>query len=115
MSDLSRELLPGWAEDWLLLERDRWDQTRVYALESLSRQLPRDGHYLPALQSALAAIAVDSLRETAHRLVVEVHMAEGNVASAVTRYPDYRVPLQRELKVEPSLQMTQLLRDLPPA
>ncbi|MEV4506018.1 AfsR/SARP family transcriptional regulator [Streptomyces klenkii] len=114
VGNLSRELLPGWTEGWLLLERDRWDQMRVYALESLAQQLQQQQHYLPALQSALAAVAVDPFRETAYRIVIEVHLAEGNVASAVRRYRDYRAYLRRELNVTPSSRMTQLMRDLMP-
>jgi DNA-binding SARP family transcriptional activator len=112
--DLSRELLPGWTEDWLLMERERWDQMRVYALEGLAKQYQAVEQYLPALQAALAAIAVDPIRETAHRIVIEVHLAEGNVASALKRYQGYRAFLQRELRVEPSSQMAQLVRNLTP-
>ncbi|MGC0211857.1 AfsR/SARP family transcriptional regulator [Streptomyces levis] len=114
VSDLSRELLPGWTEDWLMWERNRWDQMRVYALESLAQQFQTAGQYLPALQSALAAMTVDPIRETAHRLVIEVHLAEGNVACALKRYRDYRAFLRRELNVGPSQQMTRLVKDLAP-
>lgn len=114
IGDLSRELLPGWAEEWLSLERERWGQTRVYALESLAQQFQSVDHYLPALQAALAAIAIDPFRETPHRIAIEVHMNEGNVASAIKRYQDYRAFLYRELKVAPSRQMAQLVRSLMP-
>jgi DNA-binding SARP family transcriptional activator len=114
IGDLSRELLPGWTEDWLTLERERWDQMRVYALEGLAQQFQRAERYLPALQAALAAIAIDPIRETAHRIVVEVHIAEGNVASAIKRYQGYRDLLQREVRVAPSPRMTQLIQDLIP-
>ncbi len=114
VSDLSRELLPGWAEDWLIWERDRWDQMRVYALESLAQQFQAKEQFLPALQAALAAMTVDPIRETAHRIVIEVHLAEGNVASALQRYRNYRAFLRRELNVGPSQQMNQLVKDLMP-
>ncbi|TRO56199.1 bacterial transcriptional activator domain-containing protein, partial [Streptomyces sp. IB201691-2A2] len=114
VEDLSQQLLPGWEEDWLALERERWDQMRLYALESLAQQFQSASQYLPALQAALAATAVDPIRETPHRILVEVHLAEGNVASAIKRYRDYRRFLQRELRVAPSPQMTQLVRNLTP-
>ncbi|MEU3731047.1 BTAD domain-containing putative transcriptional regulator [Streptomyces sp. NPDC033538] len=112
VGNLSRELLPGWTEDWLSLERQWWDQLRLYALESLAQQLRTDHQYLDALQAALAAIAVDPFRETPHRIAMEVHIAEGNIASAIKRYHDYRTFLQRELRVTPSQQMTELLHTL---
>jgi DNA-binding SARP family transcriptional activator len=112
VSDPGRDLLPGWVEDWLILERERWDQMRVYALEGLAQQFQAAGQYLPALQAALAAMAVDPIRESAHRIVIEVHLAEGNVANALKRYHDYRAYLRRELNVAPSPQMTQLVQGL---
>ncbi|MEV7558952.1 bacterial transcriptional activator domain-containing protein [Streptomyces sp. NPDC089795] len=108
---LSRELLPGWTEAWLTLERERWDHMRVYALESLAQQFQMAERYLPALQAALAVISIDPIRETAHRTVVEIHIAEGNVACAVKHYQAYRSLLQRELQVAPSPLMTQLIKD----
>ncbi|MEU0646063.1 AfsR/SARP family transcriptional regulator [Streptomyces umbrinus] len=111
---LGRELLPGWSEDWLLMERERWNQMRVYALEELAQHYQAAEQYLPALQAALAAITVDPIRETPHRMVIEVHLAEGNIASALQRYRGYRAFLKRELNVEPSPQMAQLVRNLTP-
>ncbi|WP_158692800.1 AfsR/SARP family transcriptional regulator [Streptomyces roseochromogenus] len=112
IEELSRELLPGWPDEWLTTERDRWNQLRQHALESLAQQFRSAGHYLPALQTALAAIEIDPIRETGHRIVIDVHAAEGNLACAVKRYEDYRALLRRELGVAPSAQMTQLIRDL---
>ncbi|MDQ0955957.1 DNA-binding SARP family transcriptional activator [Streptomyces phaeochromogenes] len=112
VADLDRPLLVGWDDEWLILERERWDQMRLYALEALAQNLLAAGRYLAAQQAALAATAVDPYRETAHRIAIEVHAAEGNIASAVKRYQDYRRRLQRELRVSPSARMTQLIRDL---
>ncbi|MGJ5751257.1 DNA-binding SARP family transcriptional activator [Streptomyces puniciscabiei] len=112
VEELSRELLPGWPDEWLTTERDRWNQLRQHALESLAQQFRSAGHYVPALQTALAAIGIDPIRETGHRIVIDVHAAEGNLACAVKRYEEYRALLRRELGVAPSAQMTQLIRDL---
>lgn len=109
---LSRELLPGWSEDWLLMERERWDQIRLHTLEHLAQRLRSEKRYLAALQAALAAIAIEPIRETAHRIVIEVHADEGNVASAVKHYQRYRALLQLELGVSPSSQMAQLVRGM---
>ncbi|MFE0921259.1 MULTISPECIES: AfsR/SARP family transcriptional regulator [Streptomyces] len=112
VEDLSRGLLPYWSEDWLVLERERWDQMRVHALEDLAQQYQETENYVSALQTAMSAIAIDPFRETAQRIVIEVHVAEGNLASALKRYRDYEAFLQRELNVSPSPQMTQLLAHL---
>jgi DNA-binding SARP family transcriptional activator len=112
---LTRELLPSWSDEWLHLDRERWNQLRLYALESLAQRLLSTGQYLPALQVARAATAIDPIRETAHRIVIEIHLAEGNVASAVQSYQHYADFLMRELDVRPSSQMTVLLEGLVPA
>lgn len=112
---LSRGLLPDWPEDWLVLERERWDQVRLHALEGLAERLLAGGQYLGALKSALAAVAIEPIRETAHRLVIEVQLAEGNPASALVHYQRYRTLLHRELGVTPSPRMTQLASTLLPS
>ncbi|WP_157878469.1 bacterial transcriptional activator domain-containing protein [Streptomyces chattanoogensis] len=112
VNELNQELLPGWPDDWLILEREHWEQARLHALESLAHQLQTAKQYLPALQAATTAIAINPIRETAHRIVIEVHVAEGNTACALKHYHNYQELLQQELEVSPSQQMNQLVQDL---
>jgi DNA-binding SARP family transcriptional activator len=109
---LGRELLPGWSEDWLVIERQRWEQIRLYSLEGLAEALLERQRYLAAMKTALAAIAVEPVRETAHRTVVQVHLAQGNTASAIMHYQRYRSLLRRELGVEPSSRLMRLVAAL---
>lgn len=109
VSALSQELLPDWNDDWLMLERERWDQVRLHALEGLAVRLLSEGRYVDALTTAVAAIAVEPIRETAHRIVLEIHLAEGNSAVALRHYRRYEHQLQRELGVSPSQRMTELV------
>ncbi|WP_369395574.1 BTAD domain-containing putative transcriptional regulator (plasmid) [Streptomyces sp. CG1] len=113
VEELTRELLPGWSDDWLHLDRERWNQMRLYALEGLAQRLLSAQRYLSALQAALAAAAIDPVRETAHRIIIEIHLSEGNQASAVRCYQHYDAYLQRELGVSPSPQLSDLLQGLP--
>jgi DNA-binding SARP family transcriptional activator len=112
VGDLTQPLLPDWSEEWLILERERWDQMRQHALEILAQQFGAAGRYLPAMQTALSAIAVDPMRETAHRIIVEIHLKEGDIASALKRYRNYQVLLEQEFDVAPSRHMTQLVQKL---
>jgi DNA-binding SARP family transcriptional activator len=109
---LARELLPDWSDDWVVLERERWDQLRLHALETLARCLIKAEKYLPAMEVALTAVAIEPVRESAHRTVIEVHIAEGNSACAIKHYQRYRGLLQRELGVLPSQRMDRLVRSL---
>jgi DNA-binding SARP family transcriptional activator len=109
----SRGLLPEWHDEWLLVDQERWNQIRLHALETLARQLIKSQFYLPALEAALAAVAIEPVRESAHRTVVEVYLAEGNTACALKHYHRYRGLVQRELGVMPSPQMTHLINAIP--
>ena len=109
---LSQELLPDWTDDWLLLERERWDQVRLHALETMAQRLMSLEKFLPALDAALRAVSIEPIRESAHRTLIEIHLAEGNSACAVKHYQRYRGLLHRELGVTPSRRMTRLIEPL---
>lgn len=96
------ELLPGWYEDWVLVERERLRQKQLHALEALARRLVAQNKFAEAVDAALAAISAEPLRESAHRVLIEVHLAEGNVGEARRAYQSLRSLLEDELGVEPS-------------
>ncbi|MGC4892528.1 AfsR/SARP family transcriptional regulator [Micromonospora sp. DT31] len=105
------DLLPGWYDDWVLLERERLRQLRLHMLEELAGSHLTAGRHGEALEAALEAMAAEPLRETPHRLVVRIHLAEGNAFEAVHSFYVYRDLLLRELRLEPSPAMTALLDD----
>jgi DNA-binding SARP family transcriptional activator len=96
------DLLPNWSDDWLVLERESFRQTRLHALERASERLCRQGSHEAALQAALTAVACEPLRETAHRRVIEAHLAEGNHAEALRQYQSYRRLLAVQLGLAPT-------------
>ncbi|PRY50147.1 DNA-binding SARP family transcriptional activator [Geodermatophilus tzadiensis] len=107
------DLLPGWYDDWVLLERDRLQQVRLHALETVAARLGAVGRYAEALQAAYLAIRAEPLRESAHRTVVRVHLAEGNLAEALRAHDAFACLLRAELGVAPTERMTGLVRGLP--
>jgi DNA-binding SARP family transcriptional activator len=109
---LRGELLPGWYDDWVLLERERLRQMRLHALEQVAARLVAAGRYGDALEVAYAAVVAEPLRESAHRTVVRAHLAEGNVAEALRSYERFRVLLGEELGVQPSGHMVRLVAQL---
>lgn len=100
------ELLPDWEDEWLLAERERLRQMRLHLLETVAELLSRAGLYGLALEAALIALRVDTLRESAHRAVIRIHLAEGNVAEARRAYEQCRQTLVRDVGVEPSAATT---------
>jgi DNA-binding SARP family transcriptional activator len=106
------ELLPGWCEEWVLVERERHRQLRLHALEDRSARACGLGRFVEALEAGLEAVAQEPLRESAHRRVVEVHLAEGSAAEALTQYETFRRLLLTELGLAPSDAMRALVRPL---
>jgi DNA-binding SARP family transcriptional activator len=103
------ELLGDWYEDWILVEREHFRQLRLQALERLSIELAAVGRFGRAAESALAAIAAEPLRESAHRALIAVHLAQGNHSEAVRQFSQYRQLMREELDLEPSAKMHELL------
>ena len=110
---LRGELLPGWYDDWVLLERERLRQIHMHALEALADRFADAGRYGEAVQAAHAAVAVEPLRESAHRLVVRVHLAEGNVVEAMAAFESFQAMLAEELGVAPTQRMRELVGRFP--
>ena len=106
------DLLPGWYDDWVLYERSRLAQLRLRALESLAEQLVSLGDTRGALEAALAAVAIEPLRESAERALIRVHIADGNYLDAVREYRSFRTRLAAEMDVSPSGQLESLIHPL---
>lgn len=106
---LDQDLVPGWYDDWLVLDRERVRQLRLHALEHLATALASEGLFTAALEAALAAVRVEPLRESAHRVTMRVHLMEGNRSEALRQYESYRNLLDVELGVAPSPRMADLL------
>jgi DNA-binding SARP family transcriptional activator len=64
------------------------------------------------MEVGLASIAGEPLRESAHRAVIRIHLAEGNKAEAFRQYRLYRTLLHDQLGLSPSAQMEELVRGL---
>jgi DNA-binding SARP family transcriptional activator len=106
------ELLPDWYDDWVLIERERFRQLRLHALESICRDLAAVGSYGSAVEAGLACVAAEPLRESAHRALIGAHLAEGNRGEAIRQYRLYRGLMRRELGLEPSSDLRGLVESL---
>lgn len=109
---LSADLLPDWTEDWVLMDRERYHQLRLRALEALCRRLIAKGRFGQAVQAGLAAVSGEPLRESARRVLIEAHIAERNVAAALREYDSFCALLHTELGLEPSDELRALIEDL---
>ncbi|HEX4527173.1 MAG TPA: BTAD domain-containing putative transcriptional regulator [Gaiellaceae bacterium] len=106
------DLLPDWYDDWVPLERERFRQIRLRALDVLCERHARAGRITQALEAGLLSVAGEPLRESAHRGVVRVHLADANTGEALRQYRLCRKLLAEQLGVEPSEQMRRLVAGL---
>lgn len=109
---LAMDLLPDWYDEWLIVEREPLRQLRLHALEALTERLIAEGKYGHAANAALAAVRAEPLRETPHRLLVTLHLLEGNRVEALREYRAYKESLWNELRIEPSPRMEEAVVEL---
>jgi len=107
---LSRDLLPGWYDDWVLAEAEDWRQLRLHALETLAGRLAAVGCWGLAADAARAAVRAEPLRESAHAALIKVHLAEGNQSEALREFTRYRALLHAELDLEPTQRLRRLVQ-----
>ena len=102
LSPHALELLPGMYDDWIVFERERFNQRWLHAAELVAIELARRGRHAEALDCALAVVASDPLRESAQRIAIECHVIEKNVVEARRRQDAYVRLLRTELGLDPS-------------
>jgi DNA-binding SARP family transcriptional activator len=112
LSALHSDLLPGWSEPWLAADQESYRQKRLHALERSAMVFCEQGRFTDALDAGLGAVQSEPLRESAHRRVIEVHLAEGNHAEALRQYHGYRRLLAEELGLPPSSTIRRLVAPL---
>jgi DNA-binding SARP family transcriptional activator len=103
------ELLPGWAETWVILARERIRQRLLHGVEALVARLLEENRAAEAVDAALLVTGIDPLRESAQRALASAHLTASNVADARRTYDEYRIRLRRELGVDPSPEFTALI------
>ena len=101
------DLLPGWYDEWIIFEREQLRQRILHAMEALVRQLISRGLFADAIEVAMTAVGVEPLRESAQRVLIEAHLAEGNFVEARRAYVAYHEILTAELGVSPSVELSE--------
>jgi DNA-binding SARP family transcriptional activator len=104
------DLLPGWYEDWAIVERERIRQRMLHALEVLSRRFSEVGRHAEAVEVAMAVVNAEPLRESAQRVLLEAHATECNWVEVRRSYLCYRDLVRRELGVEPAADLTRFVQ-----
>jgi DNA-binding SARP family transcriptional activator len=103
-------LLPGWNDVWIVLERQRLSQLRLHALEALAARLLAADRPADAVLASMAAFRSEPLRESAARLLINAHLAQGNTGEALRVFAQLKRNLRTELGIEPSKWLQAVVR-----
>jgi DNA-binding SARP family transcriptional activator len=106
------DVLPGWEDEWIIVERERFRELRLHALERACEALLETRQHSAAIQAALAAVDAEPFRDSAQRLLVRAYLEEGNAAAALRIFYAFRDMMEAELGIEPSDAMAQLVAGL---
>ncbi len=109
---LAADVLPNWTASWIAIERERFRQLRLHAIEERSLRLVAAGRCAEAAVLAGGAVRSAPSRESARRALIEAHLAHGNIAAAVAEYDEYRELLRSSVGAAPAFALDGLL---PPA
>jgi DNA-binding SARP family transcriptional activator len=93
---------------WRSTEQSRLVNTVGRVLTRLAETYLTMGRVDEALVVGQRLVALDNLREDAHRLLIRCYGACGRRCDALREYESYRLILQRELKVLPDTATTEL-------
>ncbi|NKY26027.1 bacterial transcriptional activator domain-containing protein [Nocardia gamkensis] len=102
-------LLPDWDEEWVVIDRERYRLVWVAALEAAAESLLQRRQVGAALMAASAVVAAEPLRESSRRILMRIHLAQGNKIDALREYQRYRGLLSAEFGTEPSPECDELL------
>jgi len=106
---LDSDLLPGWYDEWVLIERQRIAQLQLHFMEALTYKLLEQGSLSEALDVAIRLVAADTLREGSQQALLTVYCAEGSLGQARRQLERYRTELLDTFDCEPALSIPRIL------
>lgn len=102
LSEYGGELLPGFYEEWVVLERERLQAAFERKLGRLLDRLVEERRWNEALEWGEYWVASGDIPEPAFRAMMLAHAGLGNLAAAAAQYQRCVEALAWELGVEPS-------------
>ena len=102
VSSYGGELLPGFYDDWVILERERFRSLFERRIQSLLDRLVEELNWTKVLEWGERWIALGQVPETAYRALMIAHSGLGGTASMAAAYKRCTKALQDELGVDPS-------------
>jgi len=102
------DLLPALYDDWLTPLREDYRRRISEVLQRLATLFEEQKDYAKAIPCAERLVALDSLCEAHHQLLIRLHAANHDRASALRAYHQCMRVLRRELAVDPGASTQEL-------
>ena len=99
-------------EEWAAAQREAYRRLALHALESLTDESLMSAEYQAAEGYARHQLAIDNLRESAHRQLMLALANQGQRAAALTQYETYRRIVKEELGIEASSDLRALAEQI---
>lgn len=103
------ELLPGFYEPWVVLERERLAAVYDRRMATLLDRLAEDGRWDEVVEWAERWIAMGSAPESGYRAIMRACAARGDAGGVAAAYRRCRAALREALDVEPSAETQRLV------
>lgn len=100
--------LPELDDDWVASAREHLQQNYLGILIQLAEYHLTEKNFPRALSYCQQALTADSCFESAHRMLMRIHAAQGNRAGVVRQYEQCKSILMKEIEVPPSPQTQEL-------
>ncbi|MGB1252555.1 MAG: AfsR/SARP family transcriptional regulator [Candidatus Promineifilaceae bacterium] len=95
---------------WKQVQAERFRQQMLQAYRQLTTLHAAAGQIEETIQHAQNWLSLDPLEESAHHVLIQLLLASGRTREAQLQYATCRDMLARELQVEPSIELQQLLQ-----
>ncbi|WP_088889334.1 AAA family ATPase [Leptolyngbya ohadii] len=96
------DLLPSCEDEWIVPERERFQQMRVNALEQIIDLMKEQQDYRTAIGHAQQLLRIDPLNEATYASLMQLHHLSGDRSTALQLYHRCMTALREELGVDPS-------------
>lgn len=103
------DLLPDLYDEWLLEVREKFRLKFEEAVERLAGLCEEQGDRAAAIGYATRLVALDPLRESSYYRLMQLHLRNGDRASAARIYHQCVRNLKRELGIDPGSEIRELL------
>lgn len=106
------DLLPALYDEWIVPLREELRAQLASVLQRLASLLDKHGRTAAAISYANKLVAHDAINENSYYVLIKLHVANGDRASAIQVYRRCRTLLRRELAVQPGPELSALFESI---